>query len=80
MKDDSEELTSPLIPQVHFGHYVPESLSEQLSHDAGYAVFAALKEDVDVIPHEGLGVDGAFSLTHIETESLKEEGKSTVYA
>lgn len=59
------------------GSFVPAVVvlgvpGEEFPHDAGHAVFAALKEDVDVIPHEDPCVDSALPFTHGLTKPLKE--------
>ena len=43
---------------------------EELAHDCGDAVFAAFEKDVDVIVHEGPGIDGTCSFARVLPEAL----------
>jgi hypothetical protein len=45
---------------------------EEFSHDRRYALFATLKEYMDVIAHEDPGIDPAFALSDILTQALQE--------
>jgi hypothetical protein len=51
---------------------------QEFSHDLGYALLAALKQDVYVIAQEDPGVDGAFALSDIVAEAFQEKGSVLV--
>jgi len=45
---------------------------ELFSHDAGDAVFAAFKKNMNVIVHEDPGIDGTFPIDHILSEAFQK--------
>ena len=49
------------------------AMCQHVRFDPNSPFLAAPEEEMDVIGHQIPGVDGAFSLSYIETESLKEE-------
>ncbi len=51
---------------------------EELSHDSGNAVLAALKKNMHMIAHKDPGIDTALPFSHRLTESLKKLGSVLV--
>jgi hypothetical protein len=47
---------------------------EEFSHDRGNTLFAAFKQNMDVITHEDPGIDRAFALCDILTQALQKTG------
>jgi hypothetical protein len=45
---------------------------ELFSHDGGNAMLAAFEEEMDVVIHEDPGIDGAFSLYDILSQSFEK--------
>ena len=46
---------------------------QQLPHKGGYALFAAAKQQVNVVVHEDPGVYSTAALTDVATEAIKKE-------
>jgi len=46
---------------------------QQLPHKGGYALFAAAKQQVNVVAHEDPGVYSTAALTNVATEAIKKE-------
>jgi hypothetical protein len=47
---------------------------QKFSHYRGNALFAAFKQNMDVITHEDPGLDRAFALCDIPAQAFKETG------
>ncbi len=45
---------------------------EQLPHDGGDAVLAALEENMDMVVHENPGINGTFPLHNVLSEAFKK--------